>query len=135
MRLASLICLASIALPAVAQDGRPIPVEEWRDRALGNSVRYFIGETYIGREFYLPDGRSVRYEAADGQCQEGLWTHKDGTYCFFWPNGPVCAAHIDLGDGLIEFPTVDGDGNLVPDDTQFGELVEGGFSCAPMVIG
>lgn len=132
------ICLALLALPVAAQDTadapRDVPLAEWRDLALGNSVHYSIDGTYIGREFYLPDGRSVRYEDAAGNCQDGWWTFKDDVYCFAWPGSFVCARHLDLGDGRYLFPSVESDGTPIPDSDQEGVLVAGGFTCGPGVM-
>lgn len=132
------LCLCLLSLPAAAQDSptepRDIARVEWLERALGNSVHYTVNGEYIGREFYLPDGQSVRYEDAAGNCQDGRWTYKDQTYCFAWPSSLVCARHIDLGDGLLSFPSVESDGTPIPDETQEGTLVSGGFSCSPGVM-
>jgi len=132
-----LVLLSLLALPVAAQDTpapRDIPRTEWLDRALGNSVHYTIDGEYIGREFYLSDGQTVRYEDAAGNCQDGRWTVKDAVYCFAWPGSLVCARHLDLGDGRISFPSVDDDGQIIPEETQIGSIVTGGFSCAPGVM-
>lgn len=136
------MCLYLLALPVAAQDTqapqgtapRDIPLDEWVERARGNSVHYTIDGQYIGREYYLPDGRSVRYEDAAGNCQDGRWFFKDAVYCFAWPGDLVCARHLDLGDGRLAFPSVDANGTPIPDTTQEGTLVPGGFACGPAVM-
>ena len=143
MRLFSpcLMVLFSLCLsvaPLTAQEHGPaeprdIPRAEWLERALGNSVHYSIDGSYIGREFYLPDGQSVRYEDAFGNCQDGRWTFKDAVYCFAWPGSLVCARHLDLGEGRLAFPSVDTDGTPIPDTMQHGTIVEGGFACGAAV--
>ena len=128
-------CLVLACLPAFSQDlPRDVPVEEWRAQALGNSVHYYIGEDYIGREFWLPDGRSVRYEDAQGNCQDGAWFHKDDVYCFAWPGSFICARHVEIAEGWYGFPTVESDGTPVEDDGQRGEIVAGGFTCGPGMV-
>lgn len=139
MRLFALCLMTMTALPALAQDQAPedqryIPLAEWRERAIGNSVHYTFEGRYIGREYYLPDGRSVRFEDAAGNCQEGWWTFKDEVYCFAWPGDLVCARHVDLGQGRLSFPSVESDGTEIPNETQDGVLVEGGFACSPGLV-
>ncbi len=129
MRALVLACL--VALPAAAQEGKDISREEWMERVLGNSIHYSIDGNYIGREFWLPDGRSVRYQTPDGFCQDGRWTELEGTYCFAWPGSLVCARHVEEADGTLSFPPVDANGQPLDEAIQQGEIVEGGFTCEP----
>lgn len=107
-----------------------IDVEDWRAMAEGNSVRYFLGDTYIGREFFLRDGRTVRFELPNGQCFEGEWANQGTTYCFAWPGSLVCAQHMIDDEGTLWFPSVDANGAPSEEPLQSGEIVEGGFPCS-----
>ncbi|WP_316014783.1 hypothetical protein [Roseobacter sp. HKCCA0434] len=104
IRALALACL--LAAPACAQDGRDIPLAEWRAMTEGRTVIYRIGPEVFARETYHPGGQVVSILYADGTCLEGTWRFIEpaSAYCFSWPNGKFCYRHMEDAQGLYVLP-------------------------------
>lgn len=136
--------LALGALPLTAQEADPkveaeitrdIPLEEWRDRALGRTVYYSIGGAPFGREYYAPDGRGVVFQHVDGTCLEGEWTYRAeiAAYCYLWPTSVSCFRHVERDGETLILP-VETDGSRSAEPAQsVDRIAPVPLSCGPAV--
>ncbi len=76
-----LLILLALALPASAQDGRPITGAEFERMVTGQTLSYQSNLGEYGAEEYL-DNRRVRWSFLDGECSDGIWYEKGPQICF-----------------------------------------------------
>ncbi len=78
-----------------------IPVEEWRELALGKTLTYRIGEEFFALERYAPSGNRVDLQLNTGECLAGTWSHVGNSYCFDWGDDrAACFRHVRTGDAI-----------------------------------
>ncbi len=86
-----------------------IPVEEWRELALGRTLTYQIGGAPFALERYARVGNQVELQFADGTCYTGRWKHVDNLYCFDWGDTrDHCFRHVRVGNQILVINVVDG---------------------------
>lgn len=128
---ALVLALTILAAPAGAQDDglKDIPVEEWREMALGRTLTYSINGSFFALERYARTGNRVELQFSNGQCSTGTWTHSGNLYCFDWGfERPHCFRHVRAGDQILVINIEDG--------AQSGEIQEmTAVSDAPLICG
>ena len=127
------IFLASLtAMPLYAQEaGTPIdiPVEEWREMALGRTLTYQINGQFFALEEYFPSGNRVSLQSHTGECLSGTWSHSGTNYCYDWgKDGASCFRHVRANGTIMIIPVDDGNG-------QGTIQVMSGVSDAPLQCG
>lgn len=97
-----LFFLIAFALPAAAQDGRPITAAEFERMVTGQTLSYGNGGEEYGAEEYL-DNRRVRWSYLDGDCTDGVWYEKGPQICFEYEDidGAQCWQFFEKAGRLI----------------------------------
>jgi len=99
--LAILLSAGPLFAGETASQSGDIPVEEWREMALGKTLTYMIGPEFFALERYAPTGNRVDLQLNTGECLVGTWTHSGNTYCFDWGDvQAACFRHVRTGDGI-----------------------------------
>ncbi len=82
----SVLCLALCAAPALAET--PISPQAFEAHVTGQTITYQQFDFVFGVEEYLP-GRQVRWSAAPGLCQYGIWYPAGDKICFVYEDDPT----------------------------------------------
>lgn len=77
-----------LALPAAAQDGPPLTVEQFESYVTGKTLSYADQNGVWGTEQYLPDRRVVWAFTKD-ICQYGTYFAQDDQICFVYDDDPT----------------------------------------------
>lgn len=80
------MALAMLAAAATAED--TMSAAEFDAYVTGKTLTYSQHGFIYGREEYL-DGRRVRWQFTDDDCEYGTWYPKDGLICFLYDTGPA----------------------------------------------
>jgi len=127
-------------LPAASQtapenrlaQARDIPVEEWRDMAMGRTLTYRINGELWALEHYFPGGNAVALQLFDGTCMVGTWDYEAPLYCFHWEGqGTSCFRHARLGSEILVIETVDGEDTAMTQEMT--GVSDAPVSCGPPV--
>lgn len=103
----ALLIFMLLSTAAFAADEAPvatgdIPVEEWREMALGRTLTYRVGPDFFALERYAPTGNAVELQLNTGECLSGVWSHSGNAYCFDWGDArPACFRHVRQGDEIL----------------------------------
>jgi len=95
---------------AIADDMKPLSVDEMKTEIIGNSIS---GKTEGGDEYvehYMPDGTIVGRSKSSGKYQ-GKWSFRqDGLMCFKYGDGAFDGGcvHLSRGGDQVGFTRVDG---------------------------
>lgn len=136
----AMLLAAIMLLPAASQSvpvdrlaqARDIPVEEWRDMAMGRTLTYrFNGELWA-YEHYFPGTNAVVLQLYDGTCMQGTWDYHAPLYCFHWEGQtPSCFRHTRLGSEILIIETLEGqDTAMTQEMTGVGDQP---VSCGPPI--
>jgi hypothetical protein len=133
------LLVVAVVLPAASQspaemiaDAVDIPVEEWREMAMGRTLTYRIDGEFWALEHYYPGTNRVTQQLYDGTCLEGTWDYRAPHYCFHWETeGTACFRHARLGEEILIVETQGGvDTLLLQSMTAVTDLP---LACGPAV--
>ena len=111
------------------QEGRDVPLDEWRAMTAGRTVWYRVDGEFWGRERYDREGDGVTFQFRDGECFDGSWRRtEDRWYCFdFGFARPHCFRHLEL-DG--EFWALGVEGGV----QKIERIDDAPLACGPDVV-
>lgn len=122
----------ALGLPVAGNAGgerADIPLEEWRNLALGRTLVYMIGPDFFAFERYAKTGNRVELQLSNGECLSGTWSHAGTAYCFDWGDAePACFRHVREGEDIIIIQLENGE------DTELTQQMTG-FTDAPLTCG
>lgn len=111
------------ALPAFAAGDEPIPEDAWRALVIGKTVHYMSEGRSYGREYFSTEGDRTVFRGENGFCEEGIWAHADGLYCYAYGGDAHCFTQVMRGEQVVVI-TADPKGE--PGDEQIVEKITEG---------